>query len=269
MLANLRCIATPWLQESSARPARLAVTAPAAVLAESIASRSVAGGRTVRNATRPLLTVAGVADDHAMNHDPVFERGASLVVMLPGRRPPELRGASVLAAKGRRIALVFSTGERVEAGAEVLLIHGAVGDRLGARARCIGAKEAAFVLQVLGPWQSFDGRSDPRFQVDLEVEVRSVLGGSRQTGTVVDISLGGAAVRVASRPGGKAIELGVNAAGFASHLPCEVVGVTEGETSVVLHLRFEALAPPQRAFLRNLVARASQDFEASYRRLAS
>jgi hypothetical protein len=52
-------------------------------------------------------------------------------------------------------------------------------------------------------------------------------------------------------------------------LPCEVVGTTEREDSVILHLRFEALAPPQVAFLRRLVTVAENELVASYLRMAS
>ncbi|MGH2633604.1 MAG: PilZ domain-containing protein [Tepidiformaceae bacterium] len=204
-----------------------------------------------------------------MNRGPSIEQGASIVVMLAAVRPPELRPASVLASKGERIVVRFDSDFAVELDALALVIFGQLGHRLVARAQCSGTKEGVYAFRLISPWQPFDGRLAPRYEMSLQAEVRSVLGVSRQAGLLIDVSLGGAAVTVPVRPGGKSIELGLTSGGFASRLPCEVVATTEREDSVILHLRWEALAPPQTAFLRRLIATAESDLAASYLRMAS
>jgi len=209
------------------------------------------------------------ADNWDMTEEPSLEAGASVVVMLAAVRPPELRPATVLAAKGERIVVRFESPLAVELDAIALVIVGPLGHRLVARTQCSGTKEGVYAFRIISEWQPFDGRLAPRYAMSLQAEVRSVLGGSRQAGKLIDISLGGAAVLVSSRPGGKSLELGLTSGGFASRLPCEVVGTTEREDSVILHLRFEALAPPQVAFLRRLVTVAENELAAGYLRMAS
>lgn len=204
-----------------------------------------------------------------MSDGPAIEQGASVVVMLAAVRPPELHSATVLAAKGHRIVVRFQPGFTVELDASALVICGRIGNRFVASARCSGTKDGVFGFQLALPWRPFDGRLAPRYEMSLQAEVRSVLGGSRQTGRLVDISLGGAAVEVSVRPGGKSLELGLTSGGFSSRLPCEVMNTTGEEGAVVLHLRFEALAPPQIAFLRRLVAVAESQLAAGYLRAAS
>lgn len=204
-----------------------------------------------------------------MSQAPSIEAGASVVVMLAAVRPPELRPASVLACRGERIVVRFESGFGVELDAIALVIHGTLGHRLVARAQCSGTKEGVYAFRIISAWQPFDGRLAPRYSMALPAEVRSVLGSSRQAGQLLDISLGGASVVVPTRPGGKSVDLGLTSGGFASRLPCEVVGTTERDDSVILHMRFEALAPPQTAFLRRLIALAESELAASYLRMAS
>ena len=93
--------------------------------------------------------------------------------------------------------------------------------------------------------------------MEIDAEVRSVLGTSRQRGAVLDVSTGGMAVAVEARPGGRAVEVHIAANGYAASLPCETVGVTQQEESAILHLRFDALSAPQQAFVRQLIASAA------------
>ena len=111
-----------------------------------------------------------------------------------------------------------------------------------------------FAFQLLAEWRTVDARDAERYPVALKAEVRSVLGTSRQTGSLVDISATGAAVVVAARPGGRQLEVSLSAGGYAATLPCELVSVREHDESVTLSLSFEGLLPAQQAFVRQVIA---------------
>lgn len=117
----------------------------------------------------------------------------------------------------------------------------------------IGHSERAVAFRSLGPWQPVYRRKYPRFRADYRVEVRSVLGNSRQDGRMVDISMGGMAVRVGSRPGGRQVQVRVWAGAFSSELLCMVVGAEEDGDGVLLRLQYVELLPAQRAFVRQVI----------------
>ncbi|GIW18574.1 MAG: hypothetical protein KatS3mg064_1731 [Tepidiforma sp.] len=125
--------------------------------------------------------------------------------------------------------------------------------RVSQPAAYIGHTERAVAFRSLGPWQPVDRRAHPRFAANYRAEVRSVLGNSRQDGRLVDISMGGMAVRVGSRPGGRQVQVRVWAGPFSSELLCMVVGAEEDENGVVLRLQYTDLLPAQRAFVRQVV----------------
>lgn len=135
------------------------------------------------------------------------------------------------------------------------VIWGAPGSRSICNAAYVASKGEAVALRVTSALKSIDLRKDTRFSVELVAEVRSVLGNSRQQGRLIDVSAGGAAVAVDSRPGGSQIEIGLQANGYAARLLCEVVNTSTSGEQTVLHLRFKDLSPPQQAFVRNLVGR--------------
>ncbi|MBK9544324.1 MAG: PilZ domain-containing protein [Dehalococcoidia bacterium] len=78
--------------------------------------------------------------------------------------------------------------------------------------------------------------------------------GLRQQGRLIDVSLGGAAAVVESRPGGSQVEIGIAAQGYSARLLCDLVGSSQVGDETVIHLRFKDLTPPHQAFVRNLVA---------------
>ncbi len=121
----------------------------------------------------------------------------------------------------------------------------------------IGQSGNAVAFRALGDWQPMDRRAHPRFTAGHRVDVRSVLGTSRQDGHLVDISLGGAAVHVESRPGGRQVCVRVYAGAFSSELLCNVVSAEERDGGTVLHLSFAELAPAQRAFVRQIIEELS------------
>lgn len=125
--------------------------------------------------------------------------------------------------------------------------------RVSQPAAYMGHSERAVAFRALGPWQPVDRRAHPRFAANYRAEVRSVLGNSRQDGRLVDISMGGMAVRVGSRPGGRQVQVRVWAGPFSSELLCMVVGAEEDESGVVLRLQYTDLLPAQRAFVRQVV----------------
>lgn len=176
--------------------------------------------------------------------------GATVIVVAGSEHPVQVTGVVAAAAPG---LLDLRLDAAALAGARTLLfIHGERGARHVARGACVAANGDRWRFRI-SPWQRFDVRGSERYPVHIPAEVRSVLGTSRQEGVVLDVSLGGAAVAVATRPGGKAVELSLSAGGFASRLPCEVMSVSESADEVVLHLQFAALEPAQRAFVRTLV----------------
>jgi hypothetical protein len=70
---------------------------------------------------------------------------------------------------------------------------------------------------------------------------------------MVDISMGGMAVRVGSRPGGRQVQVRVWAGAFSSELLCMVVGAEEDGDGVLLRLQYVELLPAQRAFVRQVI----------------
>jgi hypothetical protein len=135
-----------------------------------------------------------------------------------------------------------------------VIICGMPGSRSTAEASYVARNADVAAFKLLSRWKPLDLRRDPRFSTDLQAEVRSVLGSSRQPGRIIDISMGGAAVAVESRPGGSQLEISVATNGYAARILCDVQSSSQAGTETVLHLRFRDLTPPQQAFIRQLVA---------------
>jgi hypothetical protein len=136
-----------------------------------------------------------------------------------------------------------------------MLILGVPGSRTFAICSFVAAKTDVAAFRINTHWRPLDLRKDRRFQTDLQAEVRSVLGTSRQPGRLVDVSLGGLAVAVESRPGGSQLDVNLWNGGYSALVPCELVRATPNEKGqTVLHLRFRDLTPPQQAFVRQFVA---------------
>lgn len=133
------------------------------------------------------------------------------------------------------------------------VICGQAGSRVTAPVNFVAHNANVAAFKMTARWKPLDFRRQPRVAADLTAEVRSVLGNSRQAGKIIDISLGGAAVSVDSRPGGSQVEVGIWAGGYGAHILCDVVSSSQGETEVVLHLKFRDLSPPHVAFIRQLV----------------
>ena len=174
-----------------------------------------------------------------------------IVVEMSGPRPVQRTGV-VANIRENAIALRIE-GTSFNNGDEVVCIT-AGRPRFTVRARFLAAQGAVCGFQLLSPWRILDVRENERHRVSLAAEVRSVLGTSRQAGELIDISAGGAAVVVPSRPGGRQLEVSLTAGGYAATLPCELAGAEERAESVILHLKFEGLSPAQRAFVRGLIA---------------
>jgi hypothetical protein len=169
--------------------------------------------------------------------------------------PPAQWVADIVAVREDSVALRLREAEPSwSPEATYLLICGKQGSRLVAPAAYFAHKNTAVAFKLRGAWKPLDLRKDRRFQADMQVEVRSVLGTSRQPGRLVDISMGGLAVAVDSRPGGSQLEVRLWAGGYSAQVVCDVVRATNSEGSSILHLRFHELAPPQAAFIRQLIA---------------
>lgn len=177
--------------------------------------------------------------------------GTIVILVAGSERPLQVVGTVIAGGEGT-LKLRIDGPAELEDQRTLLFIHGERGARHVARGAWAGGSGAVASFRI-SPWQRFDVRGSERYPVNIPAEVRSVLGTSRQDGLMLDVSLGGAAVAVPERPGGKSVELSLSAGGFASRLPCEVVGANEGGDSVLLHLRFAALTPSQQAFVRTLI----------------
>ncbi|MGE5596004.1 MAG: PilZ domain-containing protein [Hyphomicrobiales bacterium] len=146
-------------------------------------------------------------------------------------------------------------------GQEVLLVAGELGHRMVAKAAFAGPDGEGVAFTVTRPFLPFDARGQTRYPLSARTEVRSVLGQSRTPGQVLDISLGGLAVEVTTRPGGKTVEVPLQYSGYSATLPCEVVGVNENGPRPVLHLKFLPLTAPQQAFVRFVLAGLESQYE--------
>lgn len=193
--------------------------------------------------------------------EPTLEPGGPITVIR--RSQPPAQHVGVLSAVRRSaVAVRFPTDVSFPEYDELLLITGSPGARFIATARFAASEGQIVAFTLLGPWKQLDLRKHARRILDLNVEVRSVLGQSRQDGQVLDISMGGMAVKVQSKPGGNTVEVAMMSGGFTSHLRCDVVSSRAEPSGVILHLRFQQLTPPQLAFVRQLVAAAQDPPEA-------
>lgn len=169
--------------------------------------------------------------------------------------PPGQWAADIVAVRDDSVALRLSeTVTNWDPAAVYLLIVGQSGSRRVAPAAYFAHKNTAVAFKLRGPWRALDLRKDKRFQTDMALEVRSVLGSSRQTGRLVDISMGGLAIAVDTRPGGNQVEARLWSGGYSAQVICDIVRTTQSGASTILHLRYHELTPPQAAFIRQLIA---------------
>jgi hypothetical protein len=140
-------------------------------------------------------------------------------------------------------------------GGELLAVGELDGRKVVANAVFARSSAGADIYRIAGEWRLAERRMHRRTTVALRAEVHSVLGGSRQHGTVVDLSSDGAAVEVAQRPGGRRVDLLVDGAEFSASLPAHVIDVEKREDSVLLHVEFGQLSHAQQVFVRQLLAR--------------
>lgn len=186
-----------------------------------------------------------------------------VIVVRVGESPPSQYPGVVANIRASSLAVRTDDPVPLRTGECVLVIAVGSSPRLAVRCRFAAAQGPLCAFQLDGNWQALEAqRHDARYQPKITAEVRSVLGTSRQAGTLLDISTGGASVAVANRPGGRQVEIGLAIAGYSATLPGEVAGVTEADGLAVLHLRFGALSPTQHAFLRHVMGMASTSAEA-------
>jgi hypothetical protein len=192
-----------------------------------------------------------------------------IIVVEMGAVPPVQSSGTVVTVNSQAVAVRFPDGITFSPGKALLLITGVIGSRHVARGTWAGTRDGVSVFKLASAFRPFDARKDGRVPLQIRGEVRSVLGGSRQPCTILDVSAGGMAVTVASRPGGKSLQVVLTANGYSATLPCETVGASETDDETLLHLRFEELTASQRAFVRQLVASARTAIDGAEERLAS
>lgn len=181
--------------------------------------------------------------------------GTPVVLVQRTANPRQFQG-ELIAFRDGTMAVRLADGPRTwDPATAYSVIWGAPGSRSICNVSFVACKDSAVAFRTVSALKPIDLRRDQRFNFELNVEVRSVLGTSRQTGRLIDISAGGAAVAVDARPGGSQVEVGLQANGYAARLLCDVVNSHDSGDQTVLHLRFKDLSPPQQAFVRNLVGR--------------
>jgi hypothetical protein len=185
----------------------------------------------------------------------IVEPGTALTVVRRSSPPQQWTASVVVSREDSIAARVNAPPAAWDADFPYMLILGVPGWRTFAICSFVAAKNDVAAFRINTHWRPLDLRKDRRFQTDLQAEVRSVLGTSRQPGRLIDISLGGLAVAVESRPGGSQLDVNLWNGGYSAMVPCELVRATPNDNGqTVLHLRFRDLTPPQQAFVRQFVA---------------
>jgi hypothetical protein len=184
----------------------------------------------------------------------VPEAGMPVVVVLRAAEPVHWQG-EIVALRDASVAIRVANAP---AGWNPMLpyvvICGTPGSRFSAPATYVARNSDVAAFKLTSRWKALDLRRDPRFATDLKAEIRSVLGNSRQQGRIIDISAGGAAVAVDTRPGGSQVEVGIATNGYAARITADVLHTTQVGSETVLHVRFRDMTPPHQAFIRQLVA---------------
>jgi hypothetical protein len=127
---------------------------------------------------------------------------------------------------------------------------------LFATGRFMAARCAVAVISTPDGWQQVVTSEAEAVELHIRVHVRSVLGNSRQSGWIRSIDADGMSLEVAQRPGGRTLEVAVEANGFGARLACEVTASRAKGAVTMLEVRFGELTAAQRAFVRSLIAAA-------------
>ncbi len=186
------------------------------------------------------------------------EPGTPVVLVLRSANAVQWQGVLIALRDGAMAIRVKDPPQSWDTTLPYAVICGVPGSRTTAPATLVARNGDVAAFKVTGRWRPLDLRRARRFATDLSCEVKSVLGNSKQTGRIVDISAGGAAVSLESRPGGSQVEIGIWANGYAAHLLCDVLGSSNPGNHTVLHLRFRDLTAPQAAFVRQLVGQLTE-----------
>ncbi|MBI2766215.1 MAG: hypothetical protein HYX53_09920 [Chloroflexi bacterium] len=164
------------------------------------------------------------------------------------------RGTVLRASEGG-VALTLSDLCELDIGDAVAMVAGTYPLRLAADGEFVAAKGHVAVFALRLGWAPLD-RAD--FEpLAIRAEVRSVLGNSRQTGTIRAVTLEGMMIEVPARPGGKALEIAVDSHGYSARLGCTLNSSRAEGRQSILEVSFADLTPAQHAFVRVLVAAAN------------
>ena len=182
------------------------------------------------------------------------EPGMPVAVVLRSPQPVQWQG-EIVALRDASLAIrVANAPASWNSMLPYYVICGTPGSRFKAPANFVARNGDVAAFKLNARWKALDLRHDQRLAADLQAEVRSALGNSRQQGRVIDISLGGAAIATETKPGGSQVEVGLNAQGYSARVLCDVISTSQAGSEVVLHLGFKDLTPPHQAFIRQLVA---------------
>lgn len=188
------------------------------------------------------------------------EPGCTVAIVWRGEAAGTAYGV-LQSASGAVLAVELPATPPWAAGDPVMLVVSDLGNRQLARATFTNARAQVALFRLDQPFHRFDLRGQSRFPLTARVEVRARQSMTRHPGVVIDVSTGGMAVEVQTRPAGKGVDVTVQVGGYGATLPCEIVGSGGDEGRVVLHLKFVGLTPSQLAFVRNVITGLESEVE--------
>lgn len=188
-----------------------------------------------------------------MSDDVRLPKGAPILVVVA---EPIAQAIARVISDEPPVLLIEAPPVEFKPGGTVTLVFGPRTARFAARARLAERHETSWGIERISPWVRFDGRQSVRYPVSGTAYLTH--GGWTVVARTVDISDGGCGLAVAMEEApdvGSRVRVAWQAFGYAAHLPCIVVGTSPGpEGWVRLHLRFDELAPHQRAFVRTVIS---------------
>jgi hypothetical protein len=175
------------------------------------------------------------------------------VSIMPRGEPARAHGQGVLEANRGFSVYVTTSEHNWRPGDEVVVACGAMGRRVAALARFRDYVEGRAVFFRQSPWRPFNRRLLERYRVSLSATLGHAAGAVAVT--VVDISMGGAAVLVGVTPDAARTTLSIVTADGEAELPVAITGGHAESPGLVLHLRFEDVTPEAALVLETLIAR--------------
>ncbi|MBI5948692.1 MAG: PilZ domain-containing protein [Chloroflexi bacterium] len=101
--------------------------------------------------------------------------------------------------------------------------------------------ERTAVFEVLAPWRRYNRRRDRRYFASLKAQSRAPGATEWSPGRVVNVSMHGMRMQLATRPATPVVEVALRALNNAAVMQCDVMGVHEDARGIEARLRFREL----------------------------